>query len=95
MRSLNDQSTWTSLDRFIIRFRWLFIAAATMALPVFLLTVGFSVKLLWEALPGWMFATGLASIFIVLLGLACLLDDLELRKSWRELSRHTPPDRQR
>lgn len=95
MRSLQNKSTWTPLDRFIMRLRWVFIPLALVAMPVFLLTLGYSIKLLWEALPGWMFATALVSIFTVLLGLACLLDDLELRKSARELARGIQPDRQR
>lgn len=88
------------IDRTAKRLQWPFIVLAIASLPVFLFGVGYMFKLLFFAAPWWATLAVSVSWFTVLLGLASLLDQLELRKSWRELTRQieladrTPTDRQ-
>ena len=75
------------IDRIAARCRWPFIILAIAALPVFLLGVGYMFKLLFFAAPWWVTVVVTVAWLIVLLGLASLLDQLELQRSWRELTR--------
>lgn len=75
------------IDRTAKRLQWPFIVLAIASLPVFLFGVGYMFKLLFFTAPWWATLAVSVSWFIVLLGLASLLDQLELRKSWRELTR--------
>lgn len=91
----HDPSKWTWLDRFLMRFRWVIIPVSALALPGTFLSYGYAMKLLFEALPLWAWGASIAFHFTVLLGFAVLLDDLELRKSARELVQGIRRDRQK
>lgn len=81
------------LDRLTTRFRAAFMIAAIVALPVSLLAYGKFIILFFDAYgPWWTAGVGLANI-IVLVGIGCLLDDLQLRQSARERAQQSRPDR--
>ena len=79
------------IDRIAYRYRLPFIILAIAALPTFLLGVGYMFKLMFVNAPLWVTLAVSLAWFIVLLGLASLLDQLEWQRSWRELSRQSEP----
>lgn len=69
-----------ALNRFTLRFQKTFISLLLLSVPVFLLGLGYMLKLTIEHSPWWVTAGIVVSWLTVLLGLASLLDDLERRE---------------
>lgn len=78
----------------MIRFRWVFIVLALISGPMVIWGTITGMRYIFETYPMWLFLLLCACQVTVLVGLAFLADDLELRKSARELVRGIRRDRQ-
>ena len=74
-------------DRLSLALRPFLIFGAALSLPVFLISYGYMLRLLFDAVPNWMFLVIAVSNAIVFLGAAQLHDLQQERRSKRGLRR--------
>lgn len=77
----------TVFDRLALRLRPLFFVGAALSLPVFLVSYAYGLKLLFQAVPGWLFLIIAAAHVTVAIGASCLHDFQQERRSLRPRSR--------
>lgn len=69
------------IDQTIRRLRPAIFAVAAMAFPVFLLSYGYAIKLLYQNMSAWMFVLVAVSHVTVWIGMSCLADHQRERQT--------------
>ena len=62
------------LDRFVRRFRAVFIVGAALCLPIFLVSYGKMIVMAFEAWPAWAFWPSIFAQALIFVGASCLRD---------------------